>query len=65
MENSFEIEGEFSDLIPNPAGFAGKREDSSKVRKGHSQWKNNSQRKKCKSPQKLSYWERASSCSAL
>ena len=65
MENSFEIEGEFSDLIPNPAGIPGKREDSAKIRNGHSQWKKKATMRSCSKPSALSYWERASACNVL
>ena len=65
MEKTIEIEGEFSELIPNPAGIHCKNENSEQLRKEHDRWKNETTTIPNKAFSKLKYWEKVSACSIL
>ena len=65
MKKNKEIEKEFSEMIPNPAGIPAMDENSETLRKEHNRWKGDVAKNACKEFSELHYWEKESVCTAL
>ena len=65
MKKTIKTEGEFSEVIPNPAGIPCKNKNSGQLRKEHDRWNNEMKTIPNKAFSELEYWENVSSCSIL
>lgn len=57
MEKIDQIKGELSEPISNPAGIAGKTENSIKIQKEHNRWKEEVENRRCENFSDMSYWQ--------